>query len=591
MKKFVFILRSLLLVWLFLNVTTSEVRAQDVNNFAISRYDIEFNLGKDENGRSILETTEIIVAEFPNYNQNRGIERALPIKYDKHDTALNIVSVEDSNGVAWPYSTYKNNGNLVVRIGDPAKYAHGTQSYVITYTRHDVTRYFADTNSDEFYFDTNGVDWRVPIEELNVTLNLTPILLEALNGQTACYQGVSGATDRCDLSITSNGFSTTVTNLSPAENVTIAVGFQPETFTSYQKTFWEKFFAFYKIALLVFGVSGTALFIWLSVVFSRLYSNKTKRTIVTEFTPPAGMSVAAAAGILGATTVRNGFAAQLLDLAVRGYLTIYETQAKTTWKAAQYDIELSKDPTDLLPEEKEIISDMFHTKMRVGQRMALKSLQNNFGFFGRTMDNDKKLLELTRDTYGWRERKEGAIKVFKNWAYIYLGLAVIFLNPILLFGSILLFIYVYSLGSAISPLGAEMRRHLLGLKQYIKVAEAERFKFLHSPQAVEKVGLVDTKDAKAMLKLHEPLLAYATLFGLEKEWGKELGKYYEQVGHNPSWYVGNNNAVLNAAVLSSVMSNFSTATTYASGSNSSSGGSSGGGFSGGGGGGGGGGGW
>lgn len=591
MKKLVLVLKSVLIAGLILIPATTKLVAQDVNNFAISDYDIVFNLAKDETGRSTLETTETIVADFPNYDQNRGIERALPIKYDGHGTSLDVLAVTDKNGVDWPYSTYKSNDNLVVRVGDPAKYAHGTQSYVITYTRRDVTRYFADSNSDEFYFDTNGTDWRVPISNLSVTLNLTPELLEALNGQTACYQGREGSVGNCQLSQTESGFYTSASNLEARENITIAVGFQPDTFTPYQKTAWEKLLIAYAFSLFVLGAVALAMLGWLTTVFFRLYTNRTDRTVVTEFAPPAGMSAMAAAGILGVGNTRNGFAAQLLDLAVRGYIKIYETKAKTTWKPAQYNIELNKDPSDLLPEEREILSDIFHEKMQVGESISLKSLQNNYSFMTRTMDNDKKLLKLTRDTYGWREQKPESIKVFKRWSWGFLIVGILLLNPVMLIGSIVLFTYTYYLGWSISPKGAEMRRHLLGLKQYIKVAEAERFKFLHSPQAVEKIGRVDTKDAEAMIKLHEPLLAYATLFSLEKEWGKELGKYYEQAGHNPSWYVGGNNAILNAAALSSVMNNLSTATAYTSAGSSGSGGSGGGGYSGGGGGGGGGGGW
>jgi len=83
---------------------------------------------------------------------------------------------------------------------------------------------------------------------------------------------------------------------------------------------------------------------------------------------------------------------------------------------------------------------------------------------------------------------------------------------------------------------------------------------------------------------------YAILFGIESEWTRVLGKYYEQENVTPDWYVGS--TMFNAAVFSSAVSSFSTSaaasSTYTS---SSSGGSSGGGFSGGGGGGGGGGGW
>ncbi|RYF29034.1 MAG: hypothetical protein EOO17_03070 [Chloroflexi bacterium] len=94
------------------------------------------------------------------------------------------------------------------------------------------------------------------------------------------------------------------------------------------------------------------------------------------------------------------------------------------------------------------------------------------------------------------------------------------------------------------------------------------------------------------MKLYERVLPYAILFGQEKEWGDQMGRYYESIGSQPEWYSGaNNSSLFNAAVLSSAISNFNTAASYTSASSSSTGGSAGGGSSGGGGGGGGGGGW
>ena len=85
------------------------------------------------------------------------------------------------------------------------------------------------------------------------------------------------------------------------------------------------------------------------------------------------------------------------------------------------------------------------------------------------------------------------------------------------------------------------------------------------------------------------MLPYAVLFGSEKEWTKQLGKYYEQVGSNPDWYYGQ--GTFNAAAFASGMSGLSTVASNVSSFSSSDGGSGGGGFTGGGGGGGGGGGW
>ena len=136
--------------------------------------------------------------------------------------------------------------------------------------------------------------------------------------------------------------------------------------------------------------------------------------------------------------------------------------------------------------------------------------------------------------------------------------------------------------------GALAVEHLEGLREYIRLAEADRLQMLQSVSGADRVAT----DSGQVVKVYEKLLPYAVLFGLEKEWAGELAKYYDETP--PDWYTGTNVAAFNvgafaagvAGLSSSVSSSFS-----GSASSSSSGGSGGGGSSGGGGGGGGGGGW
>lgn len=65
--------------------------------------------------------------------------------------------------------------------------------------------------------------------------------------------------------------------------------------------------------------------------------------------------------------------------------------------------------------------------------------------------------------------------------------------------------------------------HLWGLHDYIAWAEADRLAFHQSPAGAS----VRELDGTAMLHLHERLLPYAVLFGLEKQWMRELAVRYE----------------------------------------------------------------
>jgi uncharacterized membrane protein YgcG len=135
----------------------------------------------------------------------------------------------------------------------------------------------------------------------------------------------------------------------------------------------------------------------------------------------------------------------------------------------------------------------------------------------------------------------------------------------------------------LAPRGTELRDYLRGLEMYIALAEADRLRYLQSPQGAERAP-VTTDDKAQLVKLNERLLPYAVLFGNEKKWAQELGRYYEELGEQPSWYAGR--GAFNAALFASSIGSVSVS---ASSAYSASGGSGGGAVSGGGGGGGGGG--
>jgi uncharacterized membrane protein YgcG len=139
--------------------------------------------------------------------------------------------------------------------------------------------------------------------------------------------------------------------------------------------------------------------------------------------------------------------------------------------------------------------------------------------------------------------------------------------------------------------GALAVEHLEGLREYIRLAEADRLQMLQSVTGAERTKLDKTAaEGPDVIKIYERLLPYAVLFGLEKEWAGELAKYYDQTP--PDWYQGSNITAFNVGAFAGAIGSLSASvsTSYSgSASSSSSGGSGGGGSSGGGGGGGGGG--
>lgn len=560
------------------------------NDFEISRYDMKLELGRDAQQRSTLKTTETITAVFPETNQNHGLERMIPSNYEGHTVGLEITAITDEQGRQLEYSkTTDDSGNTIVRVGSKNTYVHGSKTYRLIYSQHDVTRHYKDTGKDEFYWDLNGTQWKVPIRQFSAEIVLGSGLRAAYQ-QSGCYMGVAGSTTTCQLVQTGDSFRVEASELRDGQNITVALGFTQGAFAAYVPSLMERLLQLWLFLLVVTGVIGFGLMI-VAVIRYSAWKNRKKDmgTIVPEYIPPREASVTTAAEVIDLP--RSLFAAQLMDFAVRHYLKIYETKEKSLWSNAEYTLEIVRDISSLRDEERELLDDLFDGNTAVGTRLEMKKLQNSTSLYTRLQDNPGKLKKLVRGDYGLREKRQDMSTWFNRMAATMAIAGIVTLSPPLLIFAGIVWAMGYGLWT-LTDKGLGLRRYMEGLKLYIGVAEQERLKMLQSPEGAEKVGRVSEDKPEKLVKLYERVLPYAILFGQEKEWGKRLGEYYESAGQAPDWYRGADaHSVFNAAILSSAISNFNTSSSYTSSSSSSTGGSGGGGFSGGGGGGGGGGGW
>lgn len=597
MKRFFLGLGAVLLAVFNVTVLIQPVEARSADNFTISSFEADYYLGKDDTGRSTLKTVETITAIFPSYNQNHGIERALPKQYNGHSTSLRVESVKDAEGNSLDYSDSTVNNNLVLRIGNADEYVHGTKHYIITYTQRDVTQFFSDTNADEFYWDVNGTRWAQGMGEVRARVHIEPSIVAQLRDRMTCYKGSEGSMSPCEITRADSDdvISANAVSVGPYENLTLAIGFAPHTFAAYQPSDTEKLISslmsIWFVAVIIGSIGAVVAIILLSIRYSRIMKRAKGRggILIAEYLPPKDVSVLLGAQVLGNST--SDITAQLIDLAVRHYLKIYQTKEKTLFKSAEYEIEIIKDSSDLSVEEQRLLKDLFgKSNVHIGARFAMKSLRSNYPMGRRLLKSRKQLETDARGKYKLFERAESDAGQFKKFGLIALIIGVLTLSPLVVIAGILAFV----LASLLWPLtekGAELRDYILGLREYITVAEKDRIKMLQSPEGAEKVGMrVDGKDSVYLVKLYERVLSYAVLLGIEKEWTKQLGVYYESSNSQPDWYSGN--AAFNAVVFSTALGSFSSqSSSYSSSTSSSSGGSDGGGSSGGGGGGGGGGGW
>jgi uncharacterized membrane protein YgcG len=238
------------------------------NDFSFKKFDADYYLKKNANGASVMEVTETLVAEFPNYNQNHGIERKLNF-LNQNDTNLTMESTDSleitvtRNGSSEPFTVSAYSDYFLVRIGDPNVYVQGEQTYVLKYKYVNVitsfsASHYATKAYQELYWDSNGTGWSQNFSEVNVNLHMDSDIYNHLetdrtiSGSASytnkslihennitknklaawCYVGRYGANNqnRCTISDIENGINFNAKNLSSGENLTFVTNFNDKTF-------------------------------------------------------------------------------------------------------------------------------------------------------------------------------------------------------------------------------------------------------------------------------------------------------------------------------------------------------------------------
>ncbi|MEL5991735.1 DUF2207 domain-containing protein [Microbacterium phosphatis] len=581
---------ALLALALAVGVTTPAVAddEDDLQDFTFDRVDSVIELSRDAEGVGVATITETYIAVFPDEDQNRGLQRRIPTQYDWVPLHPEVLSVTDESGEPRPFETETDDDHLVVTSAVPeGEFVHGEQTYVITYEVENVARAM-DNGVDEFYWDILGHDWAQPIGTFTGEIRIDRDLAPALTGDMRCYRGELGADDECDLAQSEDGVVTLeVADLAPHEGVTVAIGFEPGTFTPFDSSLLGSPWA---IAQMGGAALGAVALVWAGSVRRRKLQDEPGRPVViAEYEPPAGVDAATAAAILRKTS--KIVPAEILEQAVGGSLMIIESTG--AFGRAKFTAQLV-DPSRADENGRIILQGLFGDDLRPGATFEFGSTSTRFGKAAQSLHTwaaarDKQL----RRPSGLSRIGQGPMILFAVAFSIAVpgGIAALMgfvtpLVPILLLVFVFLGLFAVLLILGRSPLtrdGAEIRDHLQGLREFIAWAEEDRIRMLQSPGGAERRP-VDTADPRQMLVLYERLLPFAVVFGQERQWAERLTAFYPN--GVPDWYAGS--GPLNAVAFSAGISSLSS-TAVSSSVSSSSGGSSGGGFSGGGGGGGGGG--
>lgn len=621
--------KSIIIITLLLSNFIIAPAWADTDDFYFSDFTADYYLSKDDEGISHLRVVENLTAEFPNYAQNKGIVRKIPLSnQDRKNITLPNLDESDvtllRNGVSEPIWSLSRSGDHYTLETGTDDYVLGTQVYTIGYEYQKVITDFS--NHQELYWDTNGNGWPQKFDSVTARVHFADDLLDVYTGEKWCYVGKYGENNqtRCNITEIDDGFEFTVGRLNSYENLTFDIEIKPNSFVvpepeiSYALVVATVVFSI--IAILIVGVY------YANNRDAREKIKKYKDMIVApQYQPHSTYDLVEMAEVyLGyKKDVKVGM---ILDMIVKKKILLRKKE-ETLSSGKKWEIVIN-DYDKLQPEEKTILRLLGASEdMKNGDAIELKAWRTETGLvsIGKAFDslNLQKIKSDGLVSNKYKLGETGAVKfsdiksmiamrtivvalfvwcfslafVIQTVSDLELGkgkyavyesecniaLAIVVVVVVFMF---LLLSHRKRVISNVTDEGLKTSNYMEGLRLYIKMAETDRLKFLQSVDGADISG-------SGVVKLYEKLLPYAAIFGLEESWMKEMKKYCEINGVVEPDYLltGITAAELSRSVRTAASCASSSGHTIAGGGSysSSSSGGGGGGFSGGGGGGGGGG--
>ena len=558
----------------------------DVNDFTVTNFTSDYYLNNND-PQGEMRVVEKISVNFT--DNNHGILRAIPESYKGHPLHLHINQITSDTQAPTQYSTSSSNGNEVLKIGSPTTTVTGTQEYTLDYAVKNVISFYPD--HDELYWDVNGDQWNQPFTSVTATLHLAPGMA-VWSKKPVCYAGTYGTTSENCVVTNGSNLTFSTSDLQPQFTLTFVVGFQKGYFHPYT---WRDELADYigpilELILPVVLLGGTG-FVWW---FKRGRDAKGRGTIIPEYDAPDGLSPLEVGTIADFTVDNRDLTATIIDLAIRKYLRIIETDGKKMLvvKTTSYSLQLiNRDWSGLNRYEQQLLAALFPMPEAIDQ-VDIAALSTKLNSVAQSIKKSVSADLTTRGYFVSNPSKFITLPivgmVIAGWVLLHLFGAISgWLIAGMIIGVSLLALF-YHLLPARTAKGVAAKEHSLGLKMYLEVAEKDRIAKLQSPGAPYAANQAEPTRS---VDLFEKLLPYAIVFKVEQKWADKFNDIYSAP---PDWYVGSHYAVFNAGYLvGSLNGGFAQAVNSTFGSPSGSGGSGfgGGGFAGGGGGGGGGGGW
>jgi uncharacterized membrane protein len=266
-----------------------------------------------------LEVTETIEARFS--GEWHGLYRTIPVEYRtpqglNYTLFLKVLSVADENGNVLKYELSTANGYKKFKIYVPDA-LDATRTVVLHYSVRDGLRFFDD--HDELYWNLTGDEWDVPIQHASGHI----ILPAGVTGiRTLAFTGARGSRD-ADADITDTGNEVQVVmrrGLMFHEGLTLVVGWDKGFVRppSASDNLWQFIESNWPLAI-PFLVFWAMFYIW----WTR-GRDPQRQAIAVQYEPPDKLTPGECGTLVDNEAAMRDITATLVDLAVKGYLTIEE---------------------------------------------------------------------------------------------------------------------------------------------------------------------------------------------------------------------------------------------------------------------------
>ncbi len=528
-----------------------------------------------------VDVTENITFRF--IGSWRGVYREIPVEYNtpqgmNYSLFLRVKSVTE-DGEALKYESSRERHYRKLKIYVPGA-QDTTKTIVIEYTVSDALRFFDD--HDEFYWNVTGDEWDMPIA--SATANIT-LPVGATGIRTNVFTGAYRSTGKqAEAQVVGNGVEVhTTAPLAYHEGLTLAVAFDKgivhepsslERVSQFLESNWP-------LVVPIFAFFGMFWLWWTRGRDPRL------RPITAQYEPPDKLTPSEVGTLIDNSVDMKDITAAIVDLAVRGYITIEEKDKSSMMGLMHnkdYVFHLKKsfaENTSLKPHEQELLSGMFGSGSGAGETVSLDDLHNQFYRYIPSIKN--RVFESLVGNGYYKRRPDsvrsgyiagGVVLGFLSiWGGVplsnFLGMAPLpFIMAGILTAAIVCVFGWFMPARTIS--GARALEGVLGFEDFLAHVESDRFnRMIKTPEMFEK------------------FLPFAMALGVEKNWSKAFQNIYTQP---PSWYQGGGYGpnfypyafVNNLNTMSSQASSVMTSAPRSSGGSGFGGSGGGGGFSGGG---------